>query len=170
MTTKAKENSPEALLEKMRAGYKLPLVLKYNGLEVQARLLPGEELANAISNAKSQLKIPDGHTGDLLESQAVMKAVLKAATHVDNTPQLGDKFLNMLTNEELVNLHDQYESLVKTVNPSINELGDAEIAEIIGEIKKKDAKANDYYMWQLAAIGRYFLDRLQATGNGLGGG
>lgn len=167
MTTE--KNSPEALLERMRAGYKTTLELTYNDFKVDCRLIPAEEMAKAVANAKVKLKVPEGHERYLLEGQAVMKAVLKAATTVGSVAQMGDRFLDMLTNEELVHLHDQYETLMKTCNPEFKNLDEDDIADIISRIKKKSAKASDFYTWQLAAIGQYFLEKIRATGSGAGG-
>ena len=167
MTTE--NNSPEALLERMRDGYETTLDLTYNKLKVECRLLPAEEMAIAVANAKTKLKVPEGHERYLLEGQAVMKAVLKAATTVGPVIALGDKFLGMLTNEELVHFHDQYETLMKTCNPEFKNLDESDIADIISRIKKKSANASDFYTWQLAAIGKYFLERIRATGSDAGG-
>ncbi len=165
MMENKQDNSVEALLERMRAGYNQDLFIEYNDLKVEARLLPGGEMATVISNAKSKLKIPDGHDRKMLEGQAVMKSVLKAATTIGVTTSLGDRFLDLLTNEELVAIHEQYESKVKTINPNIDNFTTDQIAEVIVRIKKKTAKPSDFYMWQLAAIGSYFLVRLQAKDN-----
>lgn len=168
MSDKKIDNSPEGLLKRMRSGYK-PIILKFGELEIEARLVPGHEMATAISNAKMNCKIPDGHEKKLLEGQAVMRGVLKTATTIGSTCPLGDRFLSMLTNEELVYLHDQYESKIKGCNPDFESLSYSEIAEIIQLIKKKSATASDFYMWQLAAVGKYFLERLPVTDSDAGG-
>lgn len=154
------DNSPESLLERLRSGYKTELEIKMGGLRVPCRIMPSEESVKTISNAKFELKIPEGHDRELLESIAVQKAILKNGCTVDGITYLHERLLDKLSSDELGQLYDVYMSEIKFVNPDFKALTETEVAQMIEDVKKKKTQAKDYYTWQLAEIGRYCLINL----------
>lgn len=151
----------EDRLKKMRAGRDENLCLKYNDLEIPCRLLNAGEKAKLIYKAKQKVKLP-GSEGDKVfsESYEVMVAILVEACTIGGIPYANEDFTRSLTEPELVYLFDQYETILNTINPQFERLTDAQKIEIIENVKKKNATSSDYYTWQLAEIGRYFLDRV----------
>ena len=92
-----KDNSPESQLKRLRAGYKQDLKIQIGGLNVPCRILPADESVKCISNAKLELKIPEGHDRELLESLAVQKAILVADCNVDGVPYIHERLLDKMS-------------------------------------------------------------------------
>jgi hypothetical protein len=150
----------EDQLKLMRQGYKQTLEIKLGGLVVPCRIMPALDEATVIANAKTGLKVPNEEQRALFESLAVMKAVLSNGCTVDSTPYLSDGFLSKLSNDELSELYNQYQTVVRTVNPTFEQLTPDQLGEIIETVKKKERSSRDFFTWQLAEIGRYFLDEI----------
>lgn len=151
----------EEQLRRMREGYQArDLKLQYGGLEIPCRLITHLEEANAISNAKAQLKVPDHADRRLFESVAVMKAILNLACTVDATPYASMGFLDKLTSNELEALYDQYMTIKNTMDPKFETLSPEQVGELVAAVKKNQKTSSDFFTWQLAAIGRFFLDHL----------
>ena len=162
------DNSPESQLKRIRQGYKEKLVIKMGGLDVPCRIMSAEESVKCISNAKFNLKIPEGHDRELLESIAVQKAILKEGCNVGGVPYIHDRLLDLLSSDELGEFYDTYMAEIKFVNPEFEALQAEQIAQMIDDVKKKKTTAKDYYTWQLAEIGRYCLNHLYLTDKKLG--
>lgn len=158
----------EDQLKLMRQGYKAELKLTYGGLELPCRLLSATEEASLISNAKANTKVPAGHDTQLMVSMAVMKAVLAACCTVDSTPHASRPFLDAISSTELESLYDQYLTHKEMMNPDFESLGDEKIVEFLLAVKKKEKTSGDFYTWQLAAIGKFYLDRILPTVNAAG--
>ncbi|MFV8250247.1 hypothetical protein [Bdellovibrio bacteriovorus] len=148
-------------LKLMREGQKQVLLLKYNGLELPCRLLNAGEKARLIWKAKRKTKMP-GEEADKVFSEAheVMVQILAEACSVNGIPYANEDFFRDLTEPEIVYFFDQYETLLNTINPDFERLTDQEKITMIEEVKKKSKGSSDFYTWQLAEIGRYFLDRI----------
>lgn len=157
------------ILKKIRSGYKADLKLKYGDYEIPCRLMAASEERSVIGSARVGVKVVHEGSRDLDESLAVMKAVLQRGCTVENTPYLSKDVLDNLTNGEIQELFDQYTTTCNTVNPEFESLSASQVIDLINEIKKKNQKASDLFTWQLAAIGRYFLDdflpRVSAPGS-----
>lgn len=153
----------------MRKGYNADLKLKVGGLEVPVRLMPVDEEATVIENAKASVKLPNDKVNPkLFVSSAIMKGVLQAAATVDGTPHLSKKFLDKCSHRELNELFDQYNSVCDSANPEFETLSDDKIAEMILAVKKKERIASDFFTSDLAAIGRFFLEQLPLQVSELG--
>lgn len=168
MDKKPIDNSPEALLARLRQGYKQNLMFKIGGLDVPCRILPAKEQIEAISNAKLNLKIPEGHDRKLIEAIAVQKAVLKVGCTVNGIPYLPDRLLDQLSSDELGKIYDLYQEEVKYADPRFEALSAEQISKMIDSVKKKKAHSSDFFTWQLAAIGKFCLEEISRTGNGRG--
>lgn len=155
-------------LKMMRKGYKQDLELVYNDLKVPVRLMSASEQGAAIANAKTKVKVVHESQRDLLESLEVMKSVLEKAALVEGTPRLSREFLDHLTDFEIEQLFEQYQTICRTVNPGFEQLSETEIVAMIRDVKKKAKSSKDFYTWQLAAIGKYFLDTILPMVNELG--
>ncbi len=147
----------------MRRGQKQDLKLKCGGLDIPCRILSYSEEAAAIANGKTTAKHakPDGAHDPVFESSEIMKAVLLKATNVKDVQYVATIFLNALSSTELDALYDQYVTLAKTVNPEIESMSVDKIGEMIKAVKKKEKAPKDFFTWELAAIGRYFLEEIQ---------
>lgn len=158
---KLKIISNEERLKLMRAGKDQNLCLKYNDLEIPCRLLNAGESAKIIFKAKQKVKLPGNESDKVFsESHEVMVHLLVEACTVDNVPYANEEFIRQLTEPELIYLFDQYETMLNTINPTFERLTDEQKVEIINSVKKKKASSSEYFTWQLAEIGRYFLDQL----------
>ena len=103
-----------------------------------------------------------------MEAIAVQKAVLKAGCTVGGVPYLPDALLNDLGSDELSKLYDLYMLEIKFVDPKFEALEMEQILEIVESVKKKKTAAKDYFTWQHAAIGRYFLAKILPMDNAHG--
>lgn len=156
--------SPEQRLALMRKGYVADLKLKLGGLEVPTRILPAQEQAEIMAQARMDAKIPESVKSpkdiSALQGINVKIRVLDAATTIGACRYLGEKFLKQLTDEELDHAWDQWLYTQKFVNPDFDALSHDEVLDLIDAIKKKEQSARDCYSWQLAGIGLYFLEQI----------
>jgi hypothetical protein len=151
--------SAEQILAKMREGYKQDLKIKFGALEIPCRLMSADEESSIIANAKTRVKVINEAQRDVLESLEVMKAVLECACNVSGTPYLSRAVLDKLTSFEIEKLYDDYTMLCRTVNPTFEALTEDEIVNLVQAVKKKNRSSGDLFTWQLAEIGKYFLDK-----------
>lgn len=151
--------SAEDLLRAMRKGNSQRLEIGMGEFKFPVRLLSAHEEATIAVKAaqSSQRANPTGLKREIFEAQATMIALLVAATLIDNAPSVPPRFFELLTSEELGTLYDEYTTLNKTVNPNVQDMKAEEIAVIVDDIKKKKRVAKDFYTYQLAAVGKYFL-------------
>jgi hypothetical protein len=154
--------STEDLLKAMRQGNDQELWLKIGDIEVPCKILSQAEEMAAILNGKRRAieKAPDGKISPVDESAAVMKAVLLAASNVKSVQYLATEFLNKLSAAALDSLYDQYVSIMRGVSPQFEQLSEARLAEMIQAVKKKEKGPRDFFTWELAAIGRSFLEEI----------
>ena len=150
----------DQLLGKIRKGNDQKLEIGLGDLKVPCRLLSAVEEATLTVKAKqSALKLnPTGLKQEVFEAFEVMKAILGAATIINGAPQVPLGFYDKLTEPELSTLYDQYVSLNHTINPNLQELTSEQINSIVEEVKKKNLNSKGLYSYQLAGIGKYFLD------------
>lgn len=155
--------SVEDQLRQMREGYSTKLELKMGGWSIPVRLLTAMEERIAVAEAKKRATktLPSGVEPDLFESLEVMKAVLEAAGTVDHTPRLSRKLLDALSNTEIEKLYNDYMTLTRTANPEFESLSVDTVVEMIEAVKKKERLPSDFFTWQLAEIGKFFLVRIQ---------
>lgn len=152
----------EDLLSLLREGNNQKLEIGLGKLKVPCRLLNAKEEAIITAQAESRAlkENPQGAKREIFEAQEVMKAILLAATNIKGVPGFPQKLVDMLSNQELTTLFDQYVSLNHTINPNIQDLSQVEIQAMVDNVKKKKTAASDYYSWQLAAVGKFFLDKI----------
>ena len=151
----------EGLLASLRKGNAQNLALGLGEIKVPCRLINASEEAKiyVLAKQRSLKENPTGLKQEVFDSQAVMKAILIAATTMNGAPNLPMGFVDQLTSTELIELYDQYITLNKTVNPNIQTMSPEEIISVIQEVKKKGSKevVSGLFTHHLAAIGRYFL-------------
>jgi hypothetical protein len=159
--------STDELLAAMRCGNDQELWLKVGDKEVPCRLLSHTEETAAISRGKTRArqKDPSGKLDPVEESAEVMKAVLIAATNIKSVQYLGNEFLNKLPSAALDGLYDQWVTLTREVNPQFEKISVERIAEMITAVKKKEKGPRDFFTWELAVIGRSFLEEIQQQAN-----
>lgn len=152
--------SPEDQLALLRADYAEAPTIKAGKLKVPVRLLNATEKVTIIGQAELNLQIPDGVDPKLFKSLEVMKGVLIAGGTVDGVPRLSRRFLDLLSDSEIGHMYDEYETLCKTSNPEFRNLSGDQLMGLVNAVKKKEASPSDYFTWQLAEIGRFFLENL----------
>ncbi len=150
----------EDLLAALRKGNAQKLEIGLGELKVPCRLISAGEEAKIIVRASSQAKKtnPGGERQDVFEAQETMREMLKAATTIDSVPGLPERFFGMLTSQELVALYDEYVTINSMINPAFADLTKEQIAEIVSDVKKKKKGSKDFYTYQLAGLGKFFLE------------
>lgn len=158
----------EDQLSLARKGRKAELSLKFGDLEIPCRILGHEEEADTIASAKLKAKAakPEPAQAPLFESMEVMKAILMKATNLKNVQFLTPRFLKEFSSSELDSLYDQYLTLMNEVNPEFENISPEKIGEMIAAVKKKEKGPKDFFTWQLAAIGRLFLQETEKQAAG----
>lgn len=162
MSMRSQIITAEDQLRLLRAGYAKEHLIKFGKLELPCRLMPASEEAAIIANAKKGVKLPSEEPENrrLAESMAVMKSILLSACTVDGTPHVSLGFLDQLTDVELDSLYDQFLTLKECADPDMEKLSPAQIGELFEAVKKKERRSKDFFTWELAAIGKFCLDRL----------
>jgi hypothetical protein len=140
----------------------------FNGLQVPCRIVPAAEEQQTIANALASLKIPSVHDKELFEGIAIMKATLKAAATVDGVPRFAGDFLDRLSDQELIELHEQYKRIKTSRDVRFEEMPEEHVAALVDAVKKKDTDPSALSISQLAAIGRFFLASALTKGSGPG--
>lgn len=160
-----KITTTEDLLAKLRAGNNQKLEIGLGELKVPCRLLSAAEEATLIvkSAQAAAAQNPTGIQKEVFEAQITMKQMLLAATTVQGVPGLTKDLLDMISHTELNDLFNQYNTLNHTINPNLQTLTQAEILAIVEDVKKKTKTSRDFYTYQLAEIGRFFLDMVIPT-------
>ncbi|MGZ3686702.1 MAG: hypothetical protein ACXWPM_00045 [Bdellovibrionota bacterium] len=155
--------STDELLAAMRLGKDQELWLKIGDKEIPCRILSHSDESSAMARGKKRAleKEPSGKVDLGEQSAEVMKAVLFAATNVKSVQYLATEFLNRLSGAALDSLYDQYVSLMREVNPQFEKLSVERLGEIITSVKKKEKAPRDFFTWELAAIGRSYLEEIQ---------
>ena len=150
----------EDLLASLRKGNGQKLELGIGSIKVPCRLLNANEEATIVVKAKQKAmkENPTGLKQEVFESNETMRAILSAATTINGAPSLPLGFVESLTADELSMLFDDYMAIKKTINPNMRELTPEQVKDIVERIKKKDATSKDFFIYQQAEIGRYFMD------------
>lgn len=149
--------STEELLRKFRKGYK-ETFLEYGDFKVPLKILNADEENKIILEVKQKLKAPNEQVRAQHEPLAIMKEILFHSAFVDNVPGMTRPFLDALSSIEIEKLYDQYLEKCHQINPELEDLSREEVAQIIADVKKNSAKANDLSTRELKAIGNYFLE------------
>jgi len=166
-----KANKPitvEDQIALMRKGNDQDLKLKQGELEIPCRLMSANEEGQAIANAKTRVKVPIESQRAYAEGTEIQKCVLEAACTVSSTPYASRKFLDSITSAELENLYDQYISLLRVVNPRFENLTSDQVGALISDVTEKKRASSELFTWQLAEIGRFFLDQVLPRAKGAG--
>lgn len=152
----------EDLLKQLREGNTQKLEIGLGALKLPVRLINAKEEATIMAQAqiKAQKDTPLGVKKEIFEAQQTMKDILYQATRTETSPGIPLSFLEQLSNEELSNLFDQYVSINHTINPNIQSMTEDQMMEIVDGIKKKSLDVKSLYIWQLAEIGRLFLEKI----------
>lgn len=169
-TPKVFPQTPDQQLAAMRRGQNKDLTLKCGGLDIPCRILSNSEESIATANARAVARRAnaDGTHDPAAEAAEIMKAVLLKATNVHSIQYVATIFLNALSSAELGAFYDQYVTLMNTVNPEFENVSVDRIGAMIAAVKKKEKVPKDFFTWELAAIGRFFLDEVLQQGNAPG--
>ena len=93
---------------------------------------------------------------------------MEAACNVDGVPHLPRPFLDKLTLTELEGFYDQYVTVIRQANPKFESLTSDEIVQMIVAVKKNEKTSTDFFTWQLAAIGKFYLENILPKDNEAG--
>lgn len=154
------------ILARIRGGRDADLKIQIGDYEAPCRVLPSSEEQKLIMTARESVRAKFEKTNASPEtieqaiSDEVMKSILSAGCTVKGTPYLAPAVLAMMSSVEISVAFDAYQSAVRMVNPKFESLSRDEIAELISAAKKKSSPTSDFYTWQLAAIGKFFLEEV----------
>ncbi len=159
--------SVEDILRDFRKGYKdckftygdwsCPFV-PLNADEENAILIQTESSSNFPNEQVKRMKLP------LMQMKKLMlTAANKQATNMTQG------FLDALSSTEIEVLYDQYITGCHQVNREFEDLTQDQFNEILASVKKNPAKVSDLSIFQLKAIGKYFLAEILPTVKDVGG-
>ena len=91
--------------------------------------------------------------------------VLYAGTTLGMDSYLPMATLDKMSGDELSKATDKYSSTVRLADPDFELLPLEDIDKMISAVKKKTATWRDFYISDLAAMGRYFLEQIRPKDN-----
>jgi hypothetical protein len=150
------------LLSYLRKGNSQKFEIGFADWKAPCRLLSASEMltltirAQAIAKGKN----PTGVRQESFNAIEAMILILDKATTISGAPFFAMGFLESLPETLLSDLYDQFLTINNTINPNINSLKPHEIQAIVETVKKKNATTKDYFTWQLAEVGRFFLEEI----------
>lgn len=164
----AKDDAPdnwENVLEKIRKGYKERLHVQVGEFQIPCRVLSAREQYNVLGKVVQQIELNPGDTKDqksreMRQSVEYWKATLKAATTFGQESEVTQRFWDELPASVLSNAFDRYDALLKEIDPEFEKLDLEKITEMMDMVKKKKATWRDFFITDLAVMGRYFLETL----------
>lgn len=156
------------LLELMRKGSDSKLVYRFGKNGIKFRVLTASEESKIVYDAKLRAKEQQRDKSDLAEyeqikSLCIMQGVLLMSTTIDGMPNFTMDVIKSMSANELEYFYDQYTSLSKVVDPEFEKMDEEEIKRIVQSVKKKTSTEKDYFTWQLAEIGKFFLKDIVAN-------
>jgi len=151
--------SAEELLSYLRKGNSQKIEIGIDGWKVPCRLLSAKEMINIsiIASESAKRNNPTGKKAEQFEAIEAMIKVIDRATTIEGAPYFAAGFLESLPEPVLSNLYDQYMTINNAINPDIQVMSVEIIQKIIEEVKKKQKTPKDYFTWELAEIGKFFL-------------
>lgn len=160
-----KTASPTELLAAMRRGTEQSLFIKFNKIRIPVRLLTALEEAEVINKSRIRAieKLAgngDSNSINRMKSTFTMMSILIRATSIKGDVGFTESELTEMTSDELTFLYDQYVSVCKVVDKEFESMSHDEIKDLIMSVKKKTTLASDYYSWQHAAVGKFFLTEI----------
>jgi hypothetical protein len=157
-----KIQTAEELLSFLRKGNAQKFEIGYEGWMVPCRLLSaGEMLKISIrSSQAAKLKTPNGANAEQFIAIETMVLVLDKATTIEGAPNFAMGFLEGLPETILSDLYDQFLTINNAINPSIQHMKPEDIKKLVEDVKKNKTTTKNYYTYQLAEVGKFFLTEI----------
>ncbi len=147
----------EDMLAKMRAGVKEVYEIRVRDLIVPVRVLSVDEMNAVRHESLKKAMLGD----DVDRALSVQKSTLLLASTIGGKnalPTMSEKFLGLLSTDEINHLYNEYIKVLEDVNPSIQSLSNDEFRALVEAIKKKEFGSKDCSLHQLRAIFTAFQD------------
>lgn len=164
----------ESQMALIRKGHAAELEIEFGGFKVPCRILPLETEIQLMATARLNAKKAPAHVLDdpeiyeMKKAELLQKEILFSALTIGSTHHISRKTLDKLSGDELAKMYDAYRSVVKMSDPKFEELDYNRIDDMIQQVKKKNASPSAFYISDLVAMGRYFLEQIQRQGNAHG--
>jgi len=159
--------SVEDILRDFRKGYKT-CVFEYGDWRCPFIPLNADEENRILIQVESDGVFPNDKVKRLKLPLMQMKKLMLTAANKETT-NMTQSFLDALSSTEIEVLYDQYIIGCHQVNRSFEDLTANQFNEYIDAVKKNPAKVNDLSIFQLKAIGQYFLAEILPTVKDAGG-
>lgn len=147
----------EEMLARMRAGVKEVYDIRVRDLLIPVRVLSVDEMNAIRHEAKRKLMTGD----DVDQALAVQKSTLLLASTIGgkgSVPTLSEKFLGLMSTDEINFLYNEYVKVLDEVNPSLQTIPPEEFRALVDHVKKKALTSRDCSLHQLRAIFSAFQD------------
>jgi hypothetical protein len=138
----SKDHTTSEVLDAMRMGTDYTFVIQCRGLGIPVRVLSIKESVQIDAEVVAELlKIKDENQRTARKEATLyaMKTLVRAARESSTTkvePPISEYMLQEFSADELKHLYDQYLEGCELLNPSIEDLTEARMVELVNEIKK----------------------------------
>lgn len=152
-----KISTAEEMLAKMRAGVKEVYDIRVRDLVLPVRVLSVDEMNAIRHEAKKKAILGD----EVDRALAIQKSTLLLASTIGGkgaVPTLSEKFLGLLSTDEINHLYNEYIKILDDVNPSLQTIPPEEFRALVDAVKKKALTSKDCSLHQLKAIFSAFQD------------
>ena len=151
----------EMMLARMRQGIKTEFEISMRGQVFHVRILSLDEV-----NQIRRYSIGEASRvqGDLVDRNVEMqKATLKLASTLDKGvgPVISDKLMSFLSTDEMNDLFEQYIAVMESVNPSLEQMTEAEFRPMVEALKKNQITWKDLSLKQLRVICTAYQELIQ---------
>jgi|GEM_PF-5913014 len=159
--------SVEDVLRDFRKGYKT-CAFKYGDWECSFVPLNADEENQILIQVESSSNFPNDTVKKMKLPLMKMKKLMLTAANKESVNMIPG-FLDALSSTEIEVLYDQYIAGCHQVNSSFEDLTANQFNDYIEAVKKNPAKVSDLSIFQLRAIGQYFLAEILPTVKDAGG-
>lgn len=147
----------EDQLAMMREGHDAPMVFEMGSMPIQCRILTASELVRIEQDVQiERVKMEEGGvpwTEDWMLNR-LRQITLERATKLEGEPvgTLTHDLLDRMSFDEVCFAYGEYLSLLRKVNPMLDDMSDEEVTELIEAVKKDPSLLSECTSTQLRRI------------------
>jgi hypothetical protein len=155
-------DSAEKLLAYLRRGQNQKLEIGFEDWKIPCRIISAGEMLKLQVRGEMRARElnPTGEKMEAYIAFETMKLVLDSATTIDKKSFFSRSFLDGLPNNIIESLYDQYITIINVINPNIQSMSNGDIMKIVDDIKKNKTVTKNYFTYQLAEVGKFFLEEI----------
>jgi len=151
------------ILAALRMGIDYVFTIKLRALEVKVRPLSLVEHVNVVNDVQAEMsKKPSTSQNSLTESSLLAARILELASTdplPGAQPRLPAALLERMTNDEVASLHKAYIAGCDILDPSVEELTEDRLMELVEAAKKNDGALAGLPSPHLAMLVRFLIKR-----------